>query len=401
MDETPVVLDIKNGKRTIHDRQKVKLESGSIQTVEFELPDLENGIWIGRITVEVIDDMPFDNQRHLAIMSAPQYRVLVLDGDPNETSFLGETHFLQSALRLAPDGASYNDSPYFPEISAGRESLVDFDVVLLANVAAIRDRDASRLRKFVEDGGGLICFCGDKTTRDGYAALKAEGLLPGEIVANRESFDLPWRIQEWDETHSIFSPFNDPQNGDLRRLGFRGITEVRPLNDKNVVATYNDGKPFVLERRVGDNGGSVLLVTTACDSQWSNWTQSELYLPIVHQMLGHLTGLNIGGPVQEELIDSKNQTTLTSSSPGVFEQYRSWQVVNVSPRESETERCSVDDFVNRFELNTGEEDRPVVVSRASLGSPLDLKQNEIWHWILFALVTVFIAEFFIANRTAA
>ena len=76
-----------------------------------------------------------------------------------------------------------------------------------------------------------------------------------------------------------------------------------PADDAIVVASFSDGKPFVLEKEIGEAGGSILWVNTACDNQWSNWTQSELYLPIMHQMLGHLTGLNAGGPVQEELIE--------------------------------------------------------------------------------------------------
>ena len=175
---------------------------------------------------------------------------------------------------------------------------------------------------------------------------------------------------------------------------------MKPIDVTNVVASFGDGKPFVLEQKVGDNGGSVIWVATACDNEWSNWTQSELYVPIVHQILGHLTGLNAGGPVQEELIDTTS-TQLASDSPGIFRKNRSWQVINVSPRESETERCSVDDFVNRFELNVGNQDTPTTTTRAAFGSAIDVRQNEIWHCILFTLVTVLAAEFFVANRTVA
>ena len=402
LEELPVILDIKNENRSIHKRQKIKLESGSIQTVEFELPDLESGLWQGSVQVELLDDLPFDNQRHIAIMSAPQYRVLVIDGEEDEaTEFLNETHFLKSALRLAPEGAAYAESPYLPQAKTGGSPLTDFDVVILANVKDVRQREANRIKTYAEQGGGVIVFTGEQVLREGYEALDDVGLIPGEIVAARESFDLPWRIREWDRNHSVFEPFNDPQTGDLRRLAFRGITEIAPANEEQVIARYNDGKPFLLEQRVGDKGGSVLWVTTACDSQWSTWTQSELYLPILHQLLGHLTGLNAGGPVREALIDTTDADRLVSASPGIFEEQKAWQVVNVAPRESETERCSIDDFVKRFELNVGEEPEVAPTARASFGSPIDVRQNEIWHWILFGLITVLVAEFFVSNRTVA
>ena len=399
LDDVPVVLQIKNGSRTIQKRKKVKLEPGGIQTAEFEIPDLSLGLWRGTVAVEAIDDLSFDNQRHLAVMATPQYGVLLIDGEENETSLLSESHYLQSALRLAPEGAAYADSPYVPAMDSDGRPLTDFDIVILANVATIGERESERLKSFVDDGGGLVVFSGDQVSVDGYQSLSSRGLLPGEIVAAREAFHLPWRIGEWDKEHSIFSLFNDPQHGDLKRLTFRGITEMKPADDAKVVAKFSDGKPFLMEKQLGTKGGTVVWVATSCDNQWGNWTQSELYLPIMHQIMGHLTGLNSGGHVTEALIDTTAEG-LASTSPGVFEKQRSWQVVNVSPRESETDRCTIDDFVSRFDLNTGaEEEQPAV--RAGFGGTVDIRQNEIWHWILFALITVVIAEYCISNRTVA
>ena len=402
LEEVPVVLDLKNDNRTIHERQKIKLEPGSLEKVEFELPDLGQGIWQGQVVVELIDDeLPFDNRRHLAIMSAPQYRILVLDGEPNEVDFLAETHHLQAAIRLAPKGAKYAESPYVPDLAAGGSPLTDYSLVVMANVPQVRVREAERLKDYLENGGGLIVFAGENVNPKAYEPMADVGLVPGEIIAAREAFDLPWRVGSWDQEHSVFATFNDPQHGDLRKIPFRGITEMKPHEDANVIASFSDGKPFVLEKKIGDKGGGLLWVNTSCDNEWSNWTQSELYLPIVHQMLGHITGLNAGGPVQEELIDTTSEQ-LTSRSPGIFKQPRSYRVVNVSPRESETERCTVEDFVNRFELNVGSEEVPKPSARtAGFGAALDVRQNEIWHWILFALVTVMIAEFFLSNRTVA
>ena len=194
---------------------------------------------------------------------------------------------------------------------------------------------------------------------------------------------------------------------------------MKVADDANVVAKFSDGNPFVVEKRLGDAGGSLLWVNTSADNQWSNWTESELFVPIVHQMLGHLTGLNAGGPVQEKLIDtgadmglealaeqangdaSSAADSSNARTPGVFAHQKFHHVVNVSPRESETERCSVEDFVKRFDLNVGDREQVPLVQAASLTNPLDVRHNEIWHWILFALMTVFVGEFFLSNRTVA
>jgi hypothetical protein len=103
-----VVLNLRNENRSISKRQKVKLEPGAIVDVQFEVPQLARGLWQGRATLEVVDDLPFDNQRHLAIMVAPQYRVLIVDGDPHASPYSSETYFLESALRLAQTGILFD-----------------------------------------------------------------------------------------------------------------------------------------------------------------------------------------------------------------------------------------------------------------------------------------------------
>ena len=86
LDEIPIALKLKNGSQIIRRREKLKLEPGAITTVSFDLPLLDEGLCHGSVTVESIDDMPFDNQRHTAMMAKPKYKVLAVDGAPHELS---------------------------------------------------------------------------------------------------------------------------------------------------------------------------------------------------------------------------------------------------------------------------------------------------------------------------
>lgn len=396
LDNIPVTLELKNGTRTIHERRKVKLEPGSIESLKYQLPELSAGLWRGIVVLEAIDAATFDNVRHLAIMSTPQYSVLIVDGEPHEAESLSETFLLRTALGLAAPGENNAKSPYRPVQGTLSDLSLAHAAVVLANVESVDRDDAMRLREFVDDGGGLVVFSGDNVSSEGYQELSRQDLVPGEILSARESFQLPWRVESWDKSHSVFEAFDDPQHGDLSRLAFRGITELVPAEDAATVATFNDGKPFVVERTIGDAGGTVLWVTTACDNEWGRWGQSELYLPVVHQMLGHATGLNAGGPVRQ----SETGVIAGATEPGVFQRGRHWQVVNINARESELARCSVDDFVSRFELNTaGHEEVPAQV--ASVDAAFSLSRNEFWHWLLLALFLLGSVEFFVANRSVA
>ena len=61
-------------------------------------------------------------------------------------------------------------------------------------------------------------------------------------------------------------------------------------------------------------------------------------------------------------------------------------VVNSSPRESETDRCTAEEFVNRFGLKLAEETQVEVAETPQQTGPgTELMDSEIWHWLAVAL----------------
>ncbi len=404
LEKMPVVLTLESGTKKHVLRERVSLEAQSSGVVGFELPALGEGLWHGTIRIETDDDLPFDNQRYLALLCAPPVNVLLADGDKRDAAYLSETYFLETSLRLAPPGESFPDSPFRPTsipMAAG-DRLGDLGaqrIVVLANVGGVGRSDAAALAKFVEAGGSLLVFTGDRVEAEGYKAAAAEGLCVGEIGGVVRAHDLPHRLDHWDEDHPLFEPFNDPQHGDLRRFSFSSVTRITPAADAQVVAWFRGELPALIEKRLGK--GRVLWFTSACDREWSDWTRSRLYLPFVHQMLGYLAGLTGGGPVREALIDS-NSNLPADVAPGVFERDGYTEVINTGPRESEIDRCTPEEFANRFQLTLHEEDAaPRAGGRAALALTGDLRDDEVWHWVVLILLGVLLVEGFVANRTAA
>ena len=126
-----------------------------------------------------------------------------------------------------------------------------------------------------------------------------------------------------------------------------------------------------------------------------------MFLPLVHQMFGYLSGLAEGGPVREILIDAV-ESFAGEPAPGIYERDGFRQVVNTSPRESETNRCTEEDFANRFQFRLHEMQTS---SHAAISPGISLSTNlrgdEIWHWVVLVLVGFLFIESFVANRTAA
>ena len=416
IEQQTVVMTLSRGNKTITDRKTVRLDPGDLINIQFALNRLQPGLWQGSVElVDCADDLPFDNKRHVAVMVDDQIPVLIVDGRMHESQILSSSYFLEAGIRLASRDEEFADSPYLPKVVAADsdfERLLKADnwpIVIFSNVPTLRTSTVKRLSSFVQSGGNLLVFTGEGVQPRSWNALFDAGILPGKLSTGITTFDLPFRLNKWNGKHAIMRLFDDPQHGDVRGLSFRGITPVEPANDAEVVAEFRHGKPALLERAA--QKGRCLLFASSCDRQWTEWPRSPLYVPMVHQMLGYLSGLSEGGPIRQSLIGSLDSTSDESATlsndaenspvavpPGIHKRDRYWDVVNTNPRESEMERTSVEEFSNRFGLETESDESE---SAAVQAAGIDVRQSELWPLFLIALLAVLGLETMLANRTLA
>lgn len=404
LEEVPVILTLNSGNRTHRLQDAAALGPGKAAQLAFEVQDLLEGFWTGVVKIDVEDELAFDNQRHLAVLAAPPQRVLLVDGTDSPARLLSETFYLEAALRLAAPGETFADCPFAPHVvrfaDQGLPALDGVDLVVLANVADVSPAEAGRLAEFVSGGGGLLVFTGEQMTPERCASLHAAGLTPGAIAGIERSSDLPHRWQTWDESHPLFEPFRDPQHGDLRRLAFDAYTRIEPAEGTTVLARFRDGGAALLDRPMGR--GRVLWFTSTANRAWGDWARSRLYVPLAHQMLRDLAGQTGGGLIRAVTLDA-GAAKAGDLTPGVARRDDHWAVVNVSPRESETDRCTAEEFVKRFEVAApaAEEEGTASTNVAAAGASFDLRDDEIWHWVALGLLALLCGELFLANRTTA
>jgi hypothetical protein len=397
----PVVLKLLNQSKKIELKQEIKIEPGAVESIRFDLPALADGEWQGAVEVETEDDLPVDNKRHVAILAAKPYQVLLIDGRSATSRLLAATYYLETSLRLAPAG-ELNPTSFFEPHSIGADerlpNLDKFNVVVLADVGGMDAADAKKLSRFVEAGGGLLVFGGENVSAESIRTLSAAGLGVGTVTGVTHAEGLPLRLHTWDVKHPIFTVFSDPQLGDLQRLSFSACTTIKPAADAQVLARFRGDAPAVVERRKGS--GSVVWFASTCDGQWSDWTRSRLYLPIMHQLLAYQTGLAEGGRIRQAILE-RDALPQTTEPPGIYATPDHSLIVNLSPREAETERCSLDEFANRFGLKLGSEQQQeptAAVQSAAIGT--ELINSEFWPYLAVALLGLLVLETLIANRTA-
>jgi hypothetical protein len=386
------------GVRPLEQSKAVTLDPASRTTVEFSLPIGRPGLYQGYVEVAADDGFTIDNRRYLAFDARAADRLLLVDGEPGTSVFSNETYYLETALRLALPGKGSELTPYAPERIAldgatRLPNLEPYGVIALCNVASLGEADVSQLRAFVSWGGRLLIFTGGKMQPAACAPLAQAGLIPGTIEG--ESDAGVFRIHKWEKEHPIFVPFNDPQQGDLRRVTFRKTTRVKPAEDAKVLAADNSGMPLILEKSLGR--GKIMLVATAADRDWGDWPQSRLYVPLVHQIFGYLT---------DRLADSQRVRTEIAGPgidkpPGVVRENSRVIVRNIDARESRIERYSPTQFREEFQLaavTIAEDPRQMLAGVLPVGAE---RPSEFWANVVLILLIVLALEAFVANRTHA
>src|SRR6267142_2125956 len=153
MDELSVTLRLTAGGKTIDLRNRTKIEPGASESLRFDVPPLAAGLWQGTVAIEADDDLPIDNQRHVAILASPPYQVLLVDGRSATSPVLAATYFLETSLRLAPPGEVSAVSPFEPRRITADEilpALDKYDVIVLADVGELSRGSAEQLKAFVQ-----------------------------------------------------------------------------------------------------------------------------------------------------------------------------------------------------------------------------------------------------------
>jgi hypothetical protein len=402
----PVRLHLESGGAARDLEKTVDLDGGATVSLAFELKDLPEGLWRGHVEATAdADELAFDDRRYLALAVEPPTTVLLLDGDQGKAPFGSETYFLQAALRLAPEGERYEKTPFDPKVIDASEpdrlalpELNGVGAVVLANVGGLGEPEARRLAAFVEGGGGLLVFTGDRVGPESLRALERAGLGVGAVLGPAPAEDLPWRLERWQADHPVFRPFANPEHGDLRRPAFATITRIKLHPSARVLATFRGGEPALLERAHGR--GKVLWFASACDRDWGDWPRGRLYVPLVHQMVADVTGLADGGRVRQLAAGDGREPGIVGS-----EADRVVRVVNADPFESDTARCTPSDFARRFGFPPPGPSAVAAPDRAGPGRPARpderLRNDEVWPWFAAALLGMLFLEQFLANRTAA
>ena len=302
-DEIPDVTARLTINENALDEKQVTLPAEGEATVDFRFRLARPGSHSGHVSLH--GNGFSGNRRHyFTIHTRERLNVLLVDGDPQRSLVASETFFLSRALNPTGDVAN---SVLLPEvILAGALEQVNpdgYQVVVLANVPHLPREFLVRLTAFVEAGGGLLVFLGDRTTpsqetwaqlQPGAAANPAGGdgfaaLLPAVRERVRVPLDQNVGVGEVDVSHPALAAFHDKRLLDsLRSAKVSSYFAVAPGAGHRALLRLTDRRSLLVERQVGK--GRVLLLATSADSAWNNLPLKTAYVPLVQAMVTYLAG---------------------------------------------------------------------------------------------------------------
>jgi hypothetical protein len=284
-------------------QESLRLEPGpEPQAVAFSHQFPTAGDHTVEIQVEPPDALKLDDRRRLVVPVLDAVKVLLVDGDPDPEPLKSETAFLAAAL--APEPASDDQaapapvSPLSVEIAGESQLLARdlsrYDTVVLANLARLTKTEADALRAFVDQGGGLVVFPGDRLAPDTDNALlydDGRGLLPaayGPIVGDPARSEKPFEFDPLGFRHPIVSLYGGEGAGVQASLTSvktsRYVRLVLPKGSPARVAlAFSSGDPAIIERV--RNRGRVIQLATTADPDWTTWPLHQSFPPIMEQIV--------------------------------------------------------------------------------------------------------------------
>jgi hypothetical protein len=276
---------------------------------------------------------------------------LDLLGANNRFNFTVSPDAAVSVLMLEPANARGNQSLYVRralaigdrpsfrvDVKAASEftpaDLTGRSLVVLDEVAPLTGIAGTRLREFVNAGGGLLVVAGDKLPSGGWPA-EWSAVMPGSPGAVVDRTGEAGGTIAWiDYDHPVFDLFNAPRSGDFattRFLRYRPVIVARTAEARNasasaasdsargapstagahVMARFDDGGAALVERPLGL--GKIVIWSSTLDNYWNDLALQPVFLPFVHQLAKYTSQYSAAKPwfTAGEVLDLSRHAELT------------------------------------------------------------------------------------------
>lgn len=248
----------------------------------------------GELTLES-DGLKVDDRYYFLTHPTKLFSVLVVNGAPSFTPVEDETFYFTPVLdSLGRQKIRYKIITMDELLT---EDLGPWDVVVLMNAQPREEKVMARLKSHLSRGGGLWVTAGDNLKTPGPLSF----LLPGRLLAPWEP-EESLRLAAGNETHVLGRTLEKEDGFEWGKVMVHRAIRVKASEEARVLLiTQKTREPILLVGRV--SGGTVALLTTTLDRDWSNLPSKPVFPVLCQTILAHLAGAAVSRESTSLLVD--------------------------------------------------------------------------------------------------
>lgn len=391
----------------------VQVPAGEARVVRMPIPDAS-------VTSLVLrdDSHSFDNQRYLVSPQPQSLTMLYIGSDATANSKVAEPRdSLLFYLQRIPLNNTQRSVAVVPLEPAKLVTPPDVSTTPLVVVGEPISTDAaSQLKQYVASGGRVLFVMSNESDQDMQPAISQVGDTASFDVSEAKLKDYAM-FSQIDFSDPVFRRMSDPQFNDFTKVRFWSHRKIENVPDEwNSLATFDDGDPALLQRKVDD--GRVWVLTTGWQPKSSQLALSTKFLPLVYGLFGVSGGqgdqfgsitigdpivyppsptATISGPDQMQLAYETTEDIKQVDQPGVYSFTDNGETksfaVNLAESESQTTPLSKD-ALQRFGVDV---DKALTVAQTKANKrqlrDIELeKKQKLWQWLLVAALVLLAVE---------
>jgi hypothetical protein len=278
------------------DHRDLTLEAGGSAEIPFQIGALKPGTHQGFVRIVGQDNLSEDDTRYFTIEVAPAWRILVVDPE-SAHSYAGFLAQILAPETLRKSGQARFECDVTPQRELAERDLQPYSAVCLVHPTPIAPDAWEKLGQYAASGHGLAVFLGRNASPvETFNQSEAQKLLPGLLLREARSPEVGVLLAPRDLEHPMLRPFREMTGSipwsDSPIYRYWELGSI--AKGVNVVVPFDDGRPAVLERTVGD-GRVVTMTTPVSDrAQGQAWnllpTDSWPFFILSHQMMLYLVG---------------------------------------------------------------------------------------------------------------
>lgn len=284
---------------------ETSLEPGETKEFSFQVVPETTGDLAGRIIVEG-DEVDFDNVRHFVIRIPATRSILLVNNQQEQSSF---TSYLKPALEAALETNAQLSFEEKGSNEVNEAQWGQYDAVVLDGVKQIREYWFEDLRRYVQNGGGILFFPseqGDIENYNRFFSLFNAGRF-NNVIGEYGSFDTVVKMAELEEGHPILNELftkkeDEKINVELPSLYYYYQYE-EPSNSGALNLLEAANKDALLSEQ--QFGRGVLMISViGADPGWSNFPVNPLFAPLYYRGVLYASSSESGGLQKHELGNS-------------------------------------------------------------------------------------------------